>query len=85
MLSPLIIEYAGVPFFFAARVVKGACMVGGGLNYQVYCICIIYVFFYFNGVCYFFFTFLSMNNATRTLTVLHAVTGLTFAKTLDNF
>nr|CAH0105935.1 unnamed protein product [Daphnia galeata] len=26
VLSPLIIEYAGVPFFFAARVVKGACM-----------------------------------------------------------
>ncbi|EFX89865.1 hypothetical protein DAPPUDRAFT_309475 [Daphnia pulex] len=28
VLSPLIIEYAGVPFFFAARVIQGACMVG---------------------------------------------------------
>uniref|UniRef100_A0A0P5XE04 Sialin n=1 Tax=Daphnia magna TaxID=35525 RepID=A0A0P5XE04_9CRUS len=26
VLSPLIIQYAGVPFFFAARVVMGACM-----------------------------------------------------------
>jgi ACS family sodium-dependent inorganic phosphate cotransporter-like MFS transporter 5 len=28
VLSPLIIEYAGVPFYFATRVVQGACMVG---------------------------------------------------------